>query len=147
MYEASVLDRSGDSSSFWQERRTIPLRIKFRNRDPQAGGQFQNLEIGYPPDASLNPGDHSAGNVPAPQLTNRGKFLLGPAAFVTKQHHLAANNVTRGIHAPVHLSGFGLVIVWNSKQLVRKSRRFLVEMVAKSFRKITRSESTNPANP
>lgn len=144
---ACALDRPGESSNLRQERSPVPLRIEFRDKDSQSRSQLQNFEIGYTPQTSLDRGNDSTGNVPAPQLADRSKFLLGPAAFITKQHHLAADNVTRGIHAPAHLSGFGLVIVWNSKQLVRESRRRPVEIVAKPFRKITRSESTNSANP
>ncbi len=112
-------------SLFRQKRRAVLLRIEFGHRNPQCCRQFQNFEICYPAHAALNSGDYSTRNVPSFKLANRSKFLLRPTAFIAKQHHLVSDNVSGGVHAPVYLWSFGLVIVWNSKQLVRYPRQLI----------------------
>ena len=105
------------------EGRTIPLRIKLGNWNSQSRGQFQYFKICHPADTTFDPGNNPSGNVPSLELANGCELLLGPRAFVSKLHHLASDNIPRGVHAPVQLSGFKLVIVWNSNHLVRDSRQ------------------------
>ncbi len=126
-----ALRRVAGRSSLRSKRDPVLFRIKVGDCHFQSVRQFKKLEIRDPSNAAFDAHDNAPRHIPSPELANRSEFFLRPATFIPKQHHLAANNVSRGIHAPVHLSGFSLVIVWNSKQLVRKSRRYSIEIVAK----------------
>ncbi len=93
----SPLRSKCDSVLFW---------VEIGNRNFQSASKFEKFKISQPANAALNAGDYAARRIPSSELANRSEFLLRPAAHVTKLPHLRADDVARGVYAPVPLSSF-----------------------------------------